>query len=298
MRRSTTPLLGLVAMAALSGPLAAVPAAADTSSPRYAPWQGNQAPGQIDSLIENLQGLIDEADKARAADPRFIQDLRDVLSRYQRGGTGGSGAMTRLLRDDFRDGDFASNPPWTVSAGQWDVDRNRGLHSIVGTGGSNKPNVSNLLGNLLQQQGGGGNAQYASIYTQLRIGRAFSVQVDIASRNMGRVDFGPYSGRAGDSGYRVAYSPGNNGGLELQSFGDGGSETLGRWDGSIDTSNKRVHSIKLTRDNRGWLEVSLDGQRVIREQDQGPGQGYDGFLMINSDGEHWIRSVAIDGSRN
>jgi hypothetical protein len=290
MRRSA-PLLGLLAALLLS---AAAPAAAETSS-RYSPWEGNQAPGQVDSLIQNLQGLIDEADRARAADPRFIQDLRDVIARYQRGGSGG--AMSRLLRDDFRDGDFTSNPPWTVSAGQWDIDRNRGLHSIVGTGGGTKPNLNNLLGALLQPQGGAAGSQYASIYTKLRIGSAFSVQAEIASRNYGRVDFGPYAGRSADSGYRVAYIPGGNGGLELQRFGNGGTETLGRWDGNIDTSNKRLHTVKLTRDGRGALEVSLDGQRVIREQDpQGP-QGFDGFLIINSDGEHWVRSVAIDGSR-
>jgi hypothetical protein len=293
MRRSTMPLVGLFAAAVLS----AAPAVADTNSSRYSPWEGNQAPGQIDSLIQNLQGLIDEADRAGAADPRFIQDLRDVISRYQRGGTSG-GAMTRLLRDDFRDGNFTSNPAWTVSAGQWDIDRNRGLHSIVGTVGGNKQNLNNLLGNLLQQQqGGGANAQFASIYTALRIGRSFSVQLEIASRNAGRIDFGPYAGSSGDSGYRVAYQPGPNGGLELERFGDGDTETLGSWDGSIDTSSKRVHTVKLTRDNRGWLEVSLDGQRVIREQDQNGPQGYDGILIINSDGEHWVRSVTVDGGR-
>lgn len=294
MRRTTTTLLSLMAAVALS----AAPAAAAENASRYSPWQGNQTPGQVDSLIENLQGLIDEADRAHAADPRFIDDLRNVLSRYERGGTGG-GSMTQLLRDDFRDGDFTRNPSWTVSAGRWDIDRNRGLHSIVGTVGG-KANLNNLLGTLLQPQTGGGtDEQYASIYTTLRIGRAFSVQLEIASRNVGRIDFGPYSGQSGDTGFRVAYQPGSNGGIELQRFGDGETETLGRWDGSIDTSNKRVHAVKLTRDNRGHLEVSLDGQRVISEQDDGGRrQSFDGFLIINSDGEHWVRSVAIDGSRS
>jgi len=55
--------------------------AADES--RYNAWQGNDP--AMDVLVERLNGLIGDAERARAADPNFLIDLRDAIA--ARGGT-------------------------------------------------------------------------------------------------------------------------------------------------------------------------------------------------------------------
>ena len=290
----------------LAACIAVAPAGAADTAPRYNAWQGSQNPGQTDTLIRNLKALIDEADRAKAADPRFIQDLREILADYQSGGqNGGQGGgagdggrpLVKLFSDDFQDGDFTRNPTWTVSAGAFDLESNRGLHSSIGVAG--KQSVGTMLGGLLKQQQGTAaqDATFASIYTPVRISNAFSLQVELASRNTGRVDFGPYAGAAGDTAYRVTYKPGAQGGLQLQRVTPQGTTMIGHWDGAIDTANKRRHVIKMTRDSRGAMQVWLDGQKLIDARDDAIRQPFDGFLLVNSNGEHWVRSIAIEGTQ-
>ena len=68
----------------LAGALAA-PAAADDGS-RYSEWRpdGAEAEGgaALEALARELEALIDEAENARAADPHFLQDLRDKIAAH------------------------------------------------------------------------------------------------------------------------------------------------------------------------------------------------------------------------
>jgi len=74
-----------------------LPAAAANS--RYGPIGGDNG-----EMARELRGLIEEAEKARAADPRFLRDLRDLADRYDRP------PLADVLFDDFSDGDFTHNP--------------------------------------------------------------------------------------------------------------------------------------------------------------------------------------------
>ena len=108
----------------------ATPAVADEGS-RYSEWRQDGAeaaqPGALDALVRELEALIDEAERARAADPRFLQDLRDMIAAHV------ADAMPRaaLIRDDFSDGDFENDPAWTVVSGNFAIDRLLGLRTIV-----------------------------------------------------------------------------------------------------------------------------------------------------------------------
>ena len=148
------PLLiaGLVAALLLGG----TPSRAQEST--YSPWQGQTQGGDMPQLLKQLRALIDKADKANAADPVFLDDLRKLADSYD------TQWPVKLLYDDFRDGDFTANPVWTVSAGTWRVNlqsRMPGLQSRVAiqqtTGQSSmstKEAVVGVLGALLGQQAG------------------------------------------------------------------------------------------------------------------------------------------------
>ena len=69
--------------------------------------------GKTQELIEELNTLVDAAERSRAADRRFIRDLRNVLRRFD------NPWQVRLLTEDFRDGDFQSNPAWIVESGEF-----------------------------------------------------------------------------------------------------------------------------------------------------------------------------------
>ena len=69
----------------------ALPAAAQQS--RYSGGWGNPdrpaagqpanpADAKTAKLLDELNGLVDEAERGRAADPRFLRDLRDLARRY------------------------------------------------------------------------------------------------------------------------------------------------------------------------------------------------------------------------
>ena len=69
----------------------------------------------IDALLKELGKLTGDAARQRAADPRFIADLNDLMRRY-------AWPWNQLVvSDDFRDGDYRRNPAWRVTSGAFTV---------------------------------------------------------------------------------------------------------------------------------------------------------------------------------
>ena len=107
--------------------LVGAPASAEE---RYSPWAGAEPSasaerGRLQGFVDRLNTLIDEGEKARAADPRFLRDLRGLARGYDR-------PWRKLaLADDFGDGDFTADPAWTVTAGRYWVEGGWGLRSKV-----------------------------------------------------------------------------------------------------------------------------------------------------------------------
>ena len=87
--------------------------------------QPQAASDQGDALVEEVNDLIDAAERARAADPKFLEDLRQALEDYQ------GPKLVQLLHDDFRDGNFTRNPRWQEAEGEFTIDRNSGLKSMA-----------------------------------------------------------------------------------------------------------------------------------------------------------------------
>ncbi|MDA0230533.1 MAG: hypothetical protein O3B21_10130 [Proteobacteria bacterium] len=104
--------------------------------------QAQAASGQGDALVKEISGLIDEADSARAADPKFLDDLRQALEDYQ------GPKLVSLMHDDFGDGNFSRNPLWQEAEGKFTIDGKRGLKSLA-----NKPPPSqaDMLSKILKE---------------------------------------------------------------------------------------------------------------------------------------------------
>ena len=131
----------------LAGALAA-PAAADDGS-RYSEWRpdGAEAEGAaaLETLARELEALIDEAENARAADPRFLQDLRDKIAAH----VADAEPREALIRDDFSDGDYTDDPRWEVVSGDFSVDRRLGLRTTIPLSGANTETLRLSLDTIL-----------------------------------------------------------------------------------------------------------------------------------------------------
>jgi hypothetical protein len=78
-----------------------------------------------DALVEEISELIEAAERARAADPEFLNELRQALEDYQ------GPKLEQLMHDNFSDGNFTRNPRWRAAEGEFTIDRRSGLHSVA-----------------------------------------------------------------------------------------------------------------------------------------------------------------------
>jgi len=300
--------------------LGTAPGGAPAAEPRYSEWSNPGAAaakkdqGQMRQLLDRLGGLIDEAEGARAADPKFLKDLRGLAREFS------NPWPHPVLSDDFSDGDFTANPAWSVSGGAYVVQKGWGLRGTVEPGApqpapekerrtSGRDAAAALFGSVLNQalggrRGGGGSeataaapaeSAVAAIHTAAKMTNAFSIEVEFSSwQNKGRLEWGPYAGPGREQGYSLAYTPG--GGLELLSFGQGRARVVEIAPGPFVLEDRRKHRILWTRDGDGAMEVHLDGKKVLATSDQGRPGPFDGLRIVNRGGDYiFARVTVLDG---
>jgi len=276
-----------------AGPTLITPVVAQTT---YSQWQPpSTLDSEVKALLDELKTMIGKAEQAQAADPQFITDLRNLIASYE------NPWSTRLLFDDFTDGNYTANPKWTVSAGKYTLDPkgpHRGLQSKIvpeGVATGQKIQIGNItLGTLGTGQAGPGG--HASIYTPVKISNAFRIEMVFTSKEkFGRWDFGPYQGTSGNVAYRIAYFPGVTPGLQLLKVTSQGTTVLASYNQALRLEGDKEHTLVWTRDRDGLMHVAVDGQQLIAVADTGIKQPFDGFLMVNSGGTFSVRSIAING---
>lgn len=214
----------------LASALFLTPLAADAES-RYGTWSPpgsstTASTATTDGLLKDLKSLVDEAEKARAADRLFLRDLRDLMARYQSPQT--NMTTSRLLFDDFSDGDYTANPGWKLVSGEYWVEQGYGLRSKAVAGSTTTSSSSNgkvskeemvisILGAVLQ----GANksksntttapattkAEPAVLSSRLKVSNAFALSADMSSwTSEGSFAFAVTQGTS-SAGYRVVYNP-------------------------------------------------------------------------------------------
>jgi len=272
-------------------------------SSRYEQWGGQET---SKNFASELRKLIDEAERARAADPRFLDDLRALAGRYD------NPWSSRLIEEHFRDGDYARNPTWTVASGSFSVGFD-GLKSAVNAQTAqqeqprklkNRDIAIALLGQMLNQGSGGGNQQAApepaqpegpaEIFLTTSINNAFSFNASLTGTGgSGGVIFGLYQGAQRQAGYWLYAIPGR--GIELLRISSRGAVTLARSDASLAINDGKKHSLGWVRSQTGTMTVSLDGNALFKATDTGFRQAFDGVSLINRGGSYSLHSLIVDG---
>ena len=325
----------LLATFLLAGALAAPAAAADES--RYSEWRQDGAEdtgsAALEALARELEALIDQADRARAADPRFLQDLRDKIAAH----VAEAEPRTALIQDDFSDGDYSDDPSWTVLSGDFSVDRKLGLHTVVplpqaeveragdpldldsllGSGSdlldSGKDTIKDLLTgekkleDLLRggsqevtEDTGPAGPEPAEIMLATEIPNALALEIGMTSRithRDARLEIDLFQRGADYAGYRVSYVPGGDPALSLSRFGRRGVVAIGEHGGRLALEDGHGHTLALTRGGDGTMTVAVDGTELIRAKSSAFKDSFDGVSLVNGGGDYAIRSIAVYGER-
>lgn len=266
----------------------------------YQPWQNPNnpsQPGDMQQFVKQLRQLIYKAEKAKAADPNFLKDLKSLADSYD------NEWPTQVFFDDFRTGTYPDKSRWRISAGDWRlVDQPvRGMQTgvpIQQSQNNNQNNVVGLLGQLLQPGGQNQNQQqnqYAGISTNTQIPNAFNLHFEFVSgRDSQRLDLGFYRGN-NNGGYFLTYTPMAQNGLTLSRVVPGqANQTIGN-SGPLNIGDLKLHTIDWKRSRDGRMTVAVDGRLTVDATDNTMQRSFDGFAIGNSGGWYTIRSIAISG---
>ncbi len=294
----------------------ALPLSAEAQS-RYNSWSppgsSSTAPAaqSTENLLKDLKTLVDDAEKARAADRLFLRDLRDLMARYEQPWT------KRALFDDFMDGDFTKNPSWKTVSGEYWVEQGYGLRSksvagVASSGSSSNGQLSkeelaiSILGAVLQgaaKKNGGTTtttqktspSKPAVLTTQSTISNAFAVNVEFSSwKGEGSYAFAVTQGTS-SAGYRLVYTPkqeGRSALVELVRVTSRGEGVISSH--SIDgLEDQKAHKFNWTRDKLGNMAVQLDGKSVLNSRDSAFRDPFDGVALINAGADVIVKSIEV-----
>jgi len=296
---------------------------------RYSTWQSPSAASdqsasggentRLQELIDKINKLVDEAERARAADPIFMRDIRELTRIYD------WPWRQKLFSEQFADDEYKTNPTWTVTSGRFWVERGWGLRTVVevdeqryresqhsdddtdnATGGDDV--AARIFGEFLNQALGGDGRRserrrrrgpdHAVISSAVPIHRAFSILFEFSSWKeiKGRLMFGPYLRDLPNAGYRLSYSPGGT--YQLLRITRRGASVIHSVEGEAKLEDRRKHQIQWTRDHEGQTKISIDGKLIMDVSDRGFRRDFAGFQLFNQGGDYIINKVMISGAGN
>jgi hypothetical protein len=270
----------------------------------YSAWQAATpvADGSVESLVKELNELIDQAERARAADRNFLADLRALADRYD------WPWQQEIFQSDFTDGKYQRPLPWKITSGEFRAERGLGMHSRVdaGTAPASPPGEQDLagaiLGVILDQAlktgdgpGQTAEASPASMHLMRRVSNAFAVDAEVDARGAdGQVHISLFQNNTEGLGYRLVFMPGDRAGLELQRIGSRGVAVIDTAT-NLAAPGNQLHTLQWTRDRNGSMNVTLNGSPVLSTTDRSLRDPFDGIEFSNRSGEFALRSLKLSG---
>lgn len=291
----------------------ALPAVALAQTSKYSTWSDPSNPSaqsssntDVKGFAEKLNKLVEEAEKARAADPTFLKDLRDLANSYS------IPTFRTIFSDTFEDGNYTQGPAWNVASGAYFIESGWGLRNKIleaaQTAQTEKKADSGedlavaILGSILNQATGGQQQQAPApkktqenlITSSVRISNTFAMSMEVSSWVAnGHFESGVFQGNNANAGYRILYQSGQP--LQLVKVGSKGRSTIAQSNTLLTIEDKKFHSIEWSRASDGQMVVSVDGTEMIRVTDRSFSDVFDGVRISDQGGDFIVKRISVDG---
>lgn len=277
----------------------ALPSQAEDTS-KYGQWQVSDE--KLDKMIIELDQIIDEGIKSRAAHPGFLQDLQRIIDQYR--------IPKKLVyfADDFADNNFTENPTWSVKKGIFSIDTFGSLYSsiavrrpVVKKEPESKPEgdkslriLLGVLNELAKEETQEEQTQVADnqgmITSNAEIPNSFNLEFSFRSNaNWGSTSIGVIQGDDPMSGYHLVYqaSPAENRPMQLMKYRYGKPYIIEEaHENSPNLDDGTDHIVQLIRSPNGDMVVTVDGNEVMRTADLSYKETFTGILISNNGGTY------------
>ena len=268
---------------------------------QYGQWQSSD--DRLENMINDLNQIIEEGTKSRAAHPGFLQDLNRIIDQYR--------IPKKLIffADNFADNNFTENPTWIVKKGIFSIDSSGSLYTSIATRrpvaeketepeSEGDRNLRILFGvlNELAKDGNGQQGQDGNVETQAVISSAavipnsFNLKFSFKSNDdWGSTSIGVIEGDDPQSGYHLIYqaSPEENRPMQLIKYRYGKQYIIDEvHESSPNLDDGADHTVHLIRSPNGDMVVTIDNIEVIRTSDFSYRGDFAGVMIINNGGNY------------
>jgi hypothetical protein len=268
----------------------------------------------MQSLLHDLEQIIEDADRRMVAHPTFLDELRALVQQYR------DRMRQVFFSDDFSDGDYTHSPEWSVISGNFTVTRNKSLRSQVEQQYRSRREskrkrtdyrdeavdliLKEILGGSSSEETGErpstnrpiSYGQEAVIETRMPFAAAYEVEFTLSAEpSQGSMEVVLLGGEPARPRYRLVYhaSPSEERPIEIVRDSGGRKYVIQAATSYPVLEDGIEHRIQWIRDTRGNMSVRIDGQSVLHTVELYYSDSFTGLALVNRGGAYEWDSIRI-----
>ena len=272
-------------------------ALAQGASPRHG--------GDLEPLIDELRTLIATAEQQNLADPSLLTRLRAFIAKHD------FPWKHNVFSDNFRDGNYTTNPAWEVLEGSYRIDSRYGLvaRPTLATTRSNRSSANDLaaqiFSQLLKQRQPYDSASsndpqtVARIQLEQPIGNAFAVGTHVSAIGQGGkliISVAQSKTRPETAAYRLTIQSTAAERVVLTRRTPRGDLVLASFSQALQPNQRGYHNFQWQRDNSGDMTVAHNGNTLLTVRDNGIRNAFTHLILESQGAETGVRQVRVSSA--